>query len=234
MIHQPEFLPWTNLFTKVFYSDVFVFLDNVQYARRSFQNRNVIKTRTGERWLTVPLKKSPRDEKIQNIRIDNTKDWKNQHLRLIADSYKKAPYYNQFINILESGYEKEWDKLSDLNCWLTKQIIKFMGLKVDFVRSSQLNSEGSKLDLILNICQELKAKKYISGIGAQGYLSEVSFSKKQIKIIYIPPVTLSYQQQFSDKSFTPNLSIIDFLFNNKVDCFQEIIKQDTTLNKNRI
>ena len=34
VIHQPEYLPWLNLFIKMALCEKFVFLDNVQYQRR--------------------------------------------------------------------------------------------------------------------------------------------------------------------------------------------------------
>ena len=80
LIHQPEYLPWTHLFEKIKLSDVFVFLDNVQYNRRSYQNRNEIKTQHGRKWLTVPLKYSSREELISNILIDNSQNWKKTTL----------------------------------------------------------------------------------------------------------------------------------------------------------
>ena len=75
LIHQPEYLPWINLFNKLKQSDIFVFLDNVQYNRRSYQNRNLIKTKNGSEYLTVPIKKQPRETLIKDILINNTVNW---------------------------------------------------------------------------------------------------------------------------------------------------------------
>ena len=60
VIHQPEFFPWTNFFYKVKKANSLIFLDNVQYNRRSYQNRNYIKTNNGKKFIMVPLKKSSR------------------------------------------------------------------------------------------------------------------------------------------------------------------------------
>ena len=79
-IHQPNFLPWIGYFYKIVKSDIFVFLDNVQYTKNSFINRNKIKTSQGEMWLTVPVSFSF-GQLIRKVRINNLVDWQKKHLR---------------------------------------------------------------------------------------------------------------------------------------------------------
>ena len=69
VIHQPEYLPWINLFLKLSKCQKFVFLDNVQYTRRSFQNRNIISKNGKLYYLTVPLHYSPRESLIKDMKI---------------------------------------------------------------------------------------------------------------------------------------------------------------------
>ena len=71
-IHQPNYLPWLGYFYKIAKCDMFVLLDNVQYAKNSFINRNKIKTPQGELWLTVPVKSKGRfGQLIKEVEIDN-------------------------------------------------------------------------------------------------------------------------------------------------------------------
>ena len=57
-VHQPQYIPWIGYFHKIRSSDLFVLLDNVQYKKREFQNRNKIRTKEGSIWLTVPVAKT--------------------------------------------------------------------------------------------------------------------------------------------------------------------------------
>lgn len=191
-----------------------MFLDTVQYTRRSFQNRNKIKTKNGPRWLTVPLKYAPRDQIINNMEIDNSKKWKSRHLAIIRQSYVGTPYYAEFLPVLESYYEREWNNLSELNRNLSMWIAEVLGVKTRFLRSSELNTTGKSWELILNICLELNATTYISGIGAKTYLDEAKFKANNIDIIYIPPIRIEYDQAYPEIGFAPNLSIADYIFNN--------------------
>ncbi len=225
IIHQPEYLPWINLFLKAAASDIFVFLDTAQYNHRSFQNRNRIKTNKGARWLTVPLKYAPRQEIIKNLVIDNSEDWKRKHLELMKDSYKFALYYEEIFLLLEPEYARKWENLSDLNCNLTMKISKILGLNIKFIRSSELDVEGKGSKLILNICHRLGIKRYISGIGAKAYLNEEDFEKSNIEIVYLAPLKLEYNQVYSEIGFIPDLSIIDYLFNKGVENFKAVAKK---------
>ena len=69
-IHQPQYLPWLPYFSKIARSDVFVFLDNVQYQKNGIQNRNELKNSNGRFWLTVPIS-AKFGEKICDVNINH-------------------------------------------------------------------------------------------------------------------------------------------------------------------
>ncbi len=69
-IHQPQYLPWLPYFSKINISDVFVFLDNVQFQKNGLQNRNELKNSSGRFWVTVPISVKLGDT-ICNVEIVN-------------------------------------------------------------------------------------------------------------------------------------------------------------------
>ena len=85
VIHQPEYLPWISLFTKMSMCETFIFLDNVQYQRRSYQNRNLILLNDNSKLLTVPLEYARQETLISDIKIDNSQQWINAHINLIKN-----------------------------------------------------------------------------------------------------------------------------------------------------
>jgi hypothetical protein len=108
-VHQPQYLPWIGYLDKVKKSDAFVFLDNVQYKKREFQNRNKIRTKEGWIWLTVPvITKDRYFQKIAEVEIDRTVDWRNDHWKSIEHSYAKAPFFAAYKERFAAIYNKEW------------------------------------------------------------------------------------------------------------------------------
>ena len=217
LIHQPEYLPWTHLFEKIKESDTFVFLDNVQYNRRSFQNRNQIKIRSGKKWLTIPIKKTSRFELISNIKIDNSKNWKEQHLKIIKENYKDSPHFALFYEELENLLKNSYENLCQLNIDLIILICKLLNVKCNFIKLSNMKIKSKKSNLILDICLELNSKEYITGMGSQNYLNLDEFKKNNIIVNFLSPKNETYNQMFENIGFIKDLSIVDKIFNKGFD-----------------
>ena len=220
-IHQPEYFPWANLFKKMYCADVFIFLDDVQYVRRSFQNRNKVKTKEASAWLTVPVLRSNRDEKISNIKIDNEKKWKEQHGKLIYDSYHKTEYFSKLRSILDGVFSQEWGFLNELCQDSTIQIAKALGLSIEFMASSDFKETGAASEKILNLCKAVGATEYVTGLGSKSYLEEEDFECANIRIKYISPIHFKYKQLHMSQGFVADLSVLDFLFHNGPDALKE-------------
>ena len=211
-VHKPQYLPWIGYFHKIAHSDVFVFLDNVQYKKREFQNRNKIRTKEGWLWLTVPvITKGRFTQNMKEVLIDNTSNWHKKHWQSIEMNYSKAKYFNEYKEFFKSLYEKEWDKLIDLNVFIIKYINELLNIKIPVYYESDLNIEGEKTTRIINICKKLNADTYLSGIGGKEYLIEEEFIKTGIKLIYQNFKHPVYTQVYP--GFEPFMSIVDLLFN---------------------
>ena len=115
-INQPGYLPWLGYFHRIAISDLHVVLDQVQFEKNSVTNRNKIKTPTGWNWLTVPVKTKGKFGalSINNIEIDNTKDWAQKHWKTICQNYSKSPYFKEYSEGFEKIYESKWERLIDL------------------------------------------------------------------------------------------------------------------------
>ena len=102
-VHQPQYIPWIGYFHKIAKSDEFVILDNVQYKKREFQNRNKILTKTGPIWLTVPVITKERFlQKISEVEIDNTVRWQEKHWESIKFNYSHSKYFKDYKNKVQN------------------------------------------------------------------------------------------------------------------------------------
>lgn len=212
-IHQPEHLPWLGFFHKINMADIFVVLDNVQYRRRYFQNRNKIRTKSGELYITVPVVRANRDALlIKEVRIfRNDLKWKRKNIESIFNAYSKAKYFNDYADKIREIYLRDYELLINMNLEFIKYLMQVLRIKTEIILSSSLKVNGRKENLIMNICKELKADTYISGISGKNYLNTQDFKEAGIKLIYQEFHHPIYKQLY--EPFLSCMSVIDLLFN---------------------
>jgi hypothetical protein len=212
-IMQPTYLPWIGYFGLMDSVDIFIHLDSVQFAKRSWQQRNQIKTEKGPTWLTVSvLSKGLRDQKIMDVKIDLEKKSLNKQIRIIELAYSKTPYFKAYADGLFGIMALDQDDLSRLNIELIKWLRKILGIQTTVVYASKLETVGAKTDLLLNLCQQVNGEEYISPPGSKDYLGESSvFENAGIPIRYFKFNHPKYQQRYGE--FISHMSIIDLLFN---------------------
>ena len=213
-ISQPTLFPWLGYFNIIKNSDIFVFLDNVKFEKRSWQMRNRLKatvnTDKSEEWVRIPTQLKKSDTLIKDVIIDNTQDWKARHITSFRTHYGKA-YEN--LNFLRNIYEQEWTKLSDFNIKFITDCCNFLEINTEFMMASQLPVSGKKGQLMLNICDHLSTTEYLTTVGSRNYLENYAsqFVKSNIKISYHEFQHPIYEQKGGE--FLPNMSILDLLFN---------------------
>lgn len=211
---QPTYLAWLGYYGMIYRSEKFVFLDNVQFNKRSWQQRNRIKSpENKELLLTVPVKsKGLRDQLISEVEIDRTSDYINKHINEITRCYKKAKYFDAYANDFFEILKRDYCKNADLCIDIIKLICDKFKIATPTLRASSLAADGSKAERLANICQELGANQYLSAIGSKEYISESdSFTKRNIEVIYNEYNHPIYNQMYGE--FISQLSILDLLFN---------------------
>ena len=225
-ILQPSYLPWLGFFEQMTRSDKFVLLDDVQYTRRDWRNRNKVRVKEGWVWLTVPVQQKSRfSQSLLETRIDNSVSWRRKHLETLRQHYCKAPFFEKYFPRCQQIYEKDWEFLFDL-CLETIQFLKEeMGIETPLLRSSEMKLSGEKTERLVSICGELGATHYLSGESGSDYISQEDFSNPGIELEYQNYEHPVYPQRYP--GFVPHLSTIDLLFN----CGEQslsILKQDKT------
>ena len=211
---QPTFIPWAGYFALIHYVDKFVFLDNVQFNDRSWQQRNRIYSNGNVKWMTVPvIKKNYRSKKISEIKINHNEKFYDKHLKNILQSYTKAKKFKENRYLIESLYSKKFNNLSELNIFIIKKIFKYLNIKSEFFNASEIQSKEVRSNLLLQICKNFNCNEYISPQGSKIYLENDKklFFENKIKITYFEYEPQKYET-FYDQ-FIPNLSVIDLILN---------------------
>lgn len=222
---QPGYLPWLGFFELMINSEVFVLLDDVQYNKKSWRNRNKIRTKDGWMWLTVPVLVKGKFKQItKDVRINNQISWQTKHLNSIRINYSHAFFFKEYISDLEGIIMKNWIYLVDLDLELINFFVKELGLTTPIIRSSELGGiSGSGNEHIINICKKFNADELYDSKGAEDFIDGELFGKEGIKVIfqnYIHPV---YKQIYNP--FMPYMSVLDLLLNYGKES-SKIIKKD--------
>lgn len=213
VIMQPTYLPWVGYFDLMDQSDVFVFLDSIQFVRRSWQQRNRVKGPHGEQMLTVPvLSKGKYYQKISEVCIDHSSEFVESHLKAIRLNYAKSKYFSRYFEDFSGILRKKHALLTDLNIDLIFWLKDALGIQTRFLRSSALNIDAKRTALLVNICRTLQVDHYLSPAGSNGYISEDNlFDECKIRLSYHKYEPVSYRQLHNE--FVPYLSVLDLLFN---------------------
>ena len=137
--HQPGYLPYFGLFNKIIQSDLFVLLDNVQYVKKEWHNRNRIREcNKGWMWLTVPIHRKPSFQQINEVMIDNSKNWRDVHWKSIQTAYGRTPCFHQYVGFFEDVYLTSWEKLIGLNETIITYIVNALDIQTPIVKGSTL------------------------------------------------------------------------------------------------
>ena len=172
-ISQPTYLPWMGYFDLIDQVDTFVLLDNVQFEKQSWQQRNRIKTPAGLQWLTVPVVFRGRfGQTINEVEIRDA-EFRRNHLRAIELNYRRAAFFGQYWEDLNSHIASPASgRLVDLNIGLIKWFMGVLGIQTRVLRASDLRQTGKQTELLANLCASLHATEYVSPLGSAVYLLE--------------------------------------------------------------
>lgn len=220
VISQPMFLPWIGIFEQIKLADIYVHYDDVQFPLGgSFMNRVQIKTCHGIQWITAPVKRQGK-QLISSIEFDSQQDWKKKHLRKIKESYSKAKYSEEMMNLLEDIYSYNTNSLCQFNINAIIKICNYLNIDCEFVYSSQFSILSSSSNKLLEIVKKLEGNVYITGHGAKNYLDYELFEKNHIRVEFMDYKCNPYYQLHGE--FTPYVSIIDLIANNGKDGLEYI------------
>lgn len=213
-IIQPNYIPWVGYFDIINQVDEFVFLDDVQFTKRDWRNRNYINSDAGGKMMSIPVdSKGKFTQKIYETNCLDNK-WKENHLRQIKESYRSYPNFNLIYNFLTKAYHKS-ESLSLLeNLYnINLAIINFLQIKTKIHHSKDFLIKACKQDKIIRICKKIGADIYLTGPLAKNYLEPKLFEKEKIILEFVDYKKYVYEIHNKNHKFIENLSIVDLLMN---------------------
>lgn len=224
VILQPSYIPWRGYFDQIRRAELFIFYDNVQYDKHGWRNRNQIKTAKGKQWLTIPVHSKGVTEgvAIRDVQIDWRSNWPEKHLKALKSSYGKAPYFKDYLPMLEWMYARQDTCIADFTIETSVRLARELGLQhTRFMRSSELTGiDGQRTDRLIQILRRVGADHYISGPSARDYIEAEKFERAGIQLEYMTYQYPEYPQLHPP--FDPYVSVLDLLFMTGKDALQFI------------
>lgn len=165
------------------------------YIKQSYRNRCAILSANGPMFLSIPIE-SVNGQKcnIKDIRISDHGNWRHLHWNALISAYNSTPFFEYYRDDFEPFYQKKFDYLFDFNEELRILICNLLDIdtyRINYTDTYIVNPDDCDKDL------------------RQTLSPKISWQDTDPEYLSVP-----YYQVFDQKfGFTPNLSIVDLLFN---------------------
>ncbi len=229
VILQSNYIPWKGYFDLLYNCDEFIFLDNVQYTKNDWRNRNQLKTKDGLQWLTIPVNYKFSDRpRISDIKVSD-KNWGQQHLAKLQECYQEAPHFDSHWLSLMYAEAAGLVSLSEINQFLLQQMLFRLGIhkklsrSVDYMKLSELDSLDSN-ERLIRLCELAEAQIYLSGPSAKEYLNESMFKENNIAVAYANYENYPEYRQLHPP-FAHQVTMLDLIFNTGADTLKYMKKE---------
>jgi len=219
---QPYFLPYIGYFQLLNAVDKYVIYDNIQYTKKGWINRNRILQNGKDLMITISLEKDSDYLDIKDRYLSVGFD-KKKLLNQIRESYRKAPYFDMLMPLIERIVNYDDTNLFHYIDNSIREICKYLDIKTEIIISSTFDIDHSLKgqDKVIAICKELKATDYYNAIGGQELYSPEEFKKENINLYFISSNPIEYKQ-FANE-FVPWLSILDVMMFNSLENIHKIL-----------
>lgn len=211
-ILQSNYIPWKGYFDMIAAVDEFILYDDMQYTRRDWRNRNLIKTPQGVQWLTIPVVvKGKFHQKIRETEIDGT-SWALDHWRALQQNYSRAPFFPEIAGWLEPLYRGPLSQnLSTVNRIFLEAINRYLGITTTIKTSWDYNLVEGKTERLVSLCAQAGGSEYLSGPAAKDYVDETLFRDSGIALTWFDYSGYpEYKQLWGE--FTHGVTVLDLLF----------------------
>lgn len=211
-ILQSNYIPWKGYFDMINRADEFILLDDVQYTKNDWRNRNQIKTAQGPIWLTIPVRHVGLSQKIRETQIALSQ-WPKKHWQAIQTNYAKAPCFKEHKDWLQSLYLNcNFNYLSEINYYFIRAIVQFLNIHTRIRSSRSFDMPIEKNERLIYLTQQVQGQEYLSGPSAQSYLDVDLFARYGIKVTWMNYQNYpEYRQLFPP--FSHQVSILDLILN---------------------
>lgn len=213
-IMQPTYLPWAGYFNLISSVDYFYYLDDAQYERGSWHNRNRILLGGKSHWLTVPVVRKFLGQQLKNVLLNPLQtNWRKKHVDSIRHAYGRCPYIKDLSDILSIIEKGTQTVLADINIEIIEQICITLDINTQRSRSSEKGGNLPRSKKLVELCCQADCTEYLSPIGAKDYLIADGFENLSSISLHFQNFKPNAYPQSKTQDFISHLSILDVIAN---------------------
>ena len=214
-IHQPNFFPWLGFFDKIARADIFVVLDDAQFAKSgagTWCNRVRLLFNGVPTWMTMPVRRDYHGvRRVNEMAIVNGQPWREKMRRSIRAHYGRAAFFAAVFPVIERLLDNPTESLADYNLNGIRAVCEALSIDARrIVLSSSLAVDALATDRLIGIVKRVGGTAYLTGGGAGGYQEDDKFAAAGIELRYQNFQHPRYPQGQTDE-FVPGLSCLDAL-----------------------
>lgn len=211
-IMQPYFFPYIGYWQLMNAVDTYVIYDDVTFIKNGWINRNRILINREAHYFNLPIRGASSFTLIKDVALSGDKKEMQKLSKTIGMAYKKAPYFDDIMPLLENIISFQTEKMADFLEHHIRVISDFLDMDTKILLSSR--DVDKDVDLrahfkVLDICKKLGADEYYNAVGGQELYDRDFFAENGVKLFFLKTGDVRYRQYRND--FVPDLSIVDVL-----------------------
>jgi hypothetical protein len=223
---QPAFLPWQGFFGLVAAADVFVLLDDFQFQRHSFHQRNRIRAADGTpTWISLPVA-HPRDGDFPSLAAATPvvdRKWRRVLKATLDQSYGRAPHHAAVRGPIDTWIDTPFTSVADMNIAFIRVVAGLLRFEPEWRLSSEIGASGQRSERVLDLLHRAGARSYLCARGSFGYMHEDGvFPVDDVEVGFQDFEPQPYPQRRACE-FVSHLSIVDALFEAGVDATRALV-----------
>jgi WbqC-like protein len=171
--------------------------DTPQYVRRGWINRNrILHPVQGWSYITVPVRKQPRDTPIADIRIADEGAWRRRIEAQLLHYRKDAPHFEAVLALVRECLAVQEESVSRFDVAILEKTCRFLGIPFSYRLLSEMNVKLSPIDEPgdwgLRLAEALRATEYVNARGGRDLYDAAKFASYGIGLTILNPATWQY------------------------------------------
>ncbi len=186
-VMQPYYFPYIGYWELIRRSDVFIILDDVNFIKRGWVNRNRISNGVTSSWLTIPLVKASQNRPISAHRIVRDVDWHAAHRQLLQQALRRYPHLDEALSLYDATVDVS---CGDLAAFLTNHIRACcralrIATRIELASAAVPRVGLDATERIIALCVAAGGDEYINLSGGRDLYSSDEFERAGIALRFL-------------------------------------------------